>query len=84
MTSGDFQAELSRSLRCAICQKRVESVRRIVDLARCQVTYEAHCHGQSEAVTVNGELLDSLAQIDLAPAFAGRLIPAQDKRGLLP
>jgi len=82
MTSGDFQAELSRYLRCAICQKRVDSVSRDVNLSRCEVTYTAHCHGKSEAVSVPGELLDGLAHIDIAPAFAGNLLAAPE-RGLL-
>lgn len=75
MTFDELQSELRRHLRCAICDRNVERVRRFTQLGRGVVAFEVLCHGATETVEVPYSALeDERLRIDMVPAFGGRLL----------
>ncbi len=72
-----FYEELRKYLRCAVCQKRVESVSRGFDMIRCTETATVRCHGAIETVTIPSELIEEVhggGRLSLGLAFDGKLL----------
>ena len=77
-----FFGELRRYLRCAVCQRRVDSVERVFNLVSCTGTAVVRCHGAVEVVSVDSAVVENLlgsGRMSLGLAFDTRAIAPTDE-----
>ena len=62
---------------CAVCNKPVERMESMYDIAWARKRFRVYCHGQTEEAFLNDEIIEDCDSIRMGQAFIDRLAQPQ-------